>query len=91
MGVEIQNNAMAQNRMRYVLNIVHTQMETAVQQGRNASAFHQRLRAAGRTSEADVLLRGFVRFRLIRLSSHHHLDGVIHHMRRHHDLAADAA
>src|SRR5947209_4530218 len=62
MGVEVQNDPMAQHRMRYLFDVVDAQMKAPLQQSRYSSALHERLRAARRTAEPDILLRGLMRF-----------------------------
>ena len=91
MGVEVEDDAVAQHGARHMLHVVDRKMIAAAHQRQHAPAFHQRLRAARRTAVADVLARQFVRFLLLRLRGHHQLDGVLLHMRRHQHLAAHRA
>jgi hypothetical protein len=63
-------------------------MVAAAHQRQHAPALHQGLRAARRTSVADVLAGHFVRFALLRLRGHHQLDGILLHVRRDQNFTA---
>ena len=55
-GVEIQDDAVAQHVGRDLANIVAAEVEASAHQSQHASAFHQRLRAARRAAIANVLV-----------------------------------
>src|SRR5579863_4879356 len=63
-SVEIEDDAMAQNRRGDELNVVDAQVVAAAHESQHAAAFDQRLRAARRAAVADVLLRQLVRLGL---------------------------
>src|SRR4051812_1936004 len=64
-------------------------MVTSAHEGENAAAFDQRLGAAWGTAVADVFPGRLVRFLLFGLRRHDEPDGVLLHVRRYHNIAAD--
>ena len=60
-GVEIQNDAMAQHRRRHRFDVFGGKMQPAFHQRQHAPAFDQRLRAARRAAVADELVGQLVR------------------------------
>ncbi len=91
MRVEIKYDPMPEHGGGHVLYIVDRQVIAAAHKGEHATALHECLRSAGRTSVADILAGGFMRFLLIWLRGHDYMYGVIAHMRRDHHLTADVA
>ena len=89
MSIEIQNDAMAQDRRRQFTHVVDTQVVAAAQESQRAPAFHQGLRTARRTAVPDVLFSEVVGIGATGLSRHHQIDRVILHVRGDKDVAAD--
>src|SRR5258707_847947 len=56
MGIEVQDDAMAQHPARYVQDVLYGEVEAPAHQRVHTAALHQRLRAARRTAVADVPL-----------------------------------
>ena len=91
MGVEIQNDTVAQNRRRDGVYIFDGEMQASLHEGENLAALHQRLGAPRRAPIADKFIRKFVRFGLAGLRRHHQIDGVILHVRRDQNVVAHFA
>ena len=91
MGVEIQNDTVAQNRRRDGVYIFDGEMQASLHEGEDLAALHQRLGAPRRAPVADKFIRKFVRFGLAGLRGHHQTDRVILHVRGDQDVMANFA
>ena len=91
MGVEIQDDAVAQDGRRHGVDIFDRQVQAALQESADASAFDQRLRSARRAAIADELARQLMPDAFFGLRGHHQVDGVFLHVRRNQHLVADVA
>ena len=90
MRVEIQNDAVTQDRGSDCAHIFDAEMKRPSHQRQNAAAFDQRLRAARRAAIADVAIGDFGSVLRAGLRRHDQFDCVILHVRRDDDLSADS-
>jgi len=80
-GVEIQDDTMAEHVGRDLANIVAAYVQTAAHQSEHPAAFHQGLRASRRTSIANVFVGELVGAGSAGLSGHHQVNRKILHVR----------